>query len=75
MKNSNENLMEGTWLLTFLQHQNAIFYNQNLKIFYASSAPLATPRRGNLLQRFRGLCVNSATSSKSATFAIAIKFL
>ena len=38
MKNSNENLMGGTWLLTFLQHQNAIFYNQNLKIFFEDFA-------------------------------------
>jgi len=28
MKNSIENLMGGTWLLTFLQHQNALFYYQ-----------------------------------------------
>ena len=33
------------------------------------SAPLAPPRRRNLLRRFRGLCVNSATFWKSATFA------
>ena len=61
MKNSNENLIGGTWLLTFLQHQNAIFYNQNQKLFYAmgGSAPLATPRRRNLLRRFRGLCVKT----------------
>ena len=37
MKNSNENFIGETLLLTFLQHQNAVFYNQNLKIFYASA--------------------------------------
>ena len=42
--------MGGTWLLTFLQHQNALFYNQNPKL-----------RRRKLLRSFRGLCVNSAT--------------
>ena len=57
MKNSNENLMGRIWLLTFLQHQNAIFYDQNIKI----CNPL-------LLRRFCGLCVNSATFGKSATF-------
>ena len=34
MKNSNVNLLGGTWLLTFLQHQNALFYYQNRKIFF-----------------------------------------
>ena len=31
MKNSNENLIEGTWLLTFLQHKNALFYYQKFQ--------------------------------------------
>ena len=41
MKNSNENLKGGTWLLTFLQHQNALFY-QNPKIFSATFAFILT---------------------------------
>ena len=58
MKNSNENLMGGTWLLTFLQHQNAIFYNQNLKIFYARGAqpPLQPPAAETFFEGFAG-CV------------------
>ena len=58
MKNSNENLMGGTWLLTFLQHQNAIFYNQKLKNFYARGAqpPLQPPAAETFFEGFAG-CV------------------
>ena len=38
MKNSNENLMGGTWLLTFLQHQNALFFYNSPKNFSARGA-------------------------------------
>ena len=65
MKNSNENLILGTWLLTFL-HQNALFYYKNSKIF---SAPAAE----TYFEGFAG-CVlilpHSATFCKSATFAL-----
>ena len=55
MKNSNENLMGGTWLLTFLQHQNALFYYHNPKNFSCN------PHRRKLFRSFRGLFVNSFT--------------
>ena len=61
MKNSYENLMGGTWLLTFLEHQNSLFYYQNPKFSVQGSAPIANPRRRKLLRSFRGLCVISAT--------------
>ena len=58
MKNSNENLILGTWLLTFLQHQNALFYYQIPKIFSAKGAlpPLRPPAAENFLEVFAG-CV------------------
>ena len=42
MKKSNENLILGTWLLTFLQHQNALFYYQNPKNFSCDPPPQKT---------------------------------
>ena len=58
MKNSYENLMGGTWLLTFLQHQNSLFYYQNPKIFSARGAlpPLQPPAAENFFEVFAG-CV------------------
>ena len=58
MKNSNENLKGGTWLLTFLQHQNALCYYQNLKFFSARGAlsPLRPPAAENFFKVFAG-CV------------------
>ena len=42
MKNSNENLMGGTWLLTFLLHQNALFYYSGLCVNSATFAFILT---------------------------------
>jgi len=54
MKNSYENLMGGTWLLTILQHQNTLFYYKNPKKF---SAPLLQPPTAeNFFEVFAG-CV------------------
>ena len=58
MKNSNKNLILGTWLLTFSQHQNALFYYQNTRIFCARLRPPATE---NFFEAFAGCVVNSAT--------------
>ena len=67
MKNSNENLM----IIDLFTAPKRYILQPKSKNFLCKggSATLATPRRRNLLRRFRGMCVNSATFWKSATFA------
>ena len=52
MKNSNENLKLGSWLLTFLQHQKRSILLPKSQIFLrkGGSSPLATPDWENFLK-------------------------